>query len=169
MVRSFVAQLDPAIVKRWLQEEGVYSQDERNDGAKVQWAIRVPIDLQQSINMAVAIPIGKDDQLAVSLNILPDTESQKIFHGFEDQAKIDFVRALSLEFLRARDTVPVFGQQPDGSLAVGFAKRIIDDAPLTKDALMKAIGSLARTYVFYELTARELFKRFKSTAGYSAP
>ena len=160
--------VDPAAVKLWLQEEGVYSQDERNDAAKIQWAIRVPIDIQQSINMSVAIPLGKEDSIAIALNILPDPESQKIFRGFEDQTKVDFVRALTLEFIRSRDVVPVFGQQPDGSLAVGFAKRIGQDAPLTKHALMNGIGDLARTYLFYELAARDLFKRFKSTAEFSA-
>ncbi len=134
-----------------------------------QWGIKVPFDLQQSINLTVGIPKGKEDLLIVSMTIVPGPEAQKIFAELSDSEKRAVIREISAEFLRFGRVYPNFVQQPGANLAINLSSGIYEDAPLTKDRLMSKIHRLRAAFLFYEVVAREAIERRGPGGEYLKP
>lgn len=158
--------IDPARVKKWLQDEGYFQAEQPADQVVAQWGIKVPVDLQQSINMAVGIPKGKEDLLVVSLTLIPGPEPQKIFAALSDEEKQAVIRELSEEFLRFGRVYPNFGRQPEVGFVIVMSSGIYEDAPLTKDRLMSRIHRLRAAFLFYELVGNRILQRQGSGQEY---
>lgn len=161
--------IDPSTVERWLKDEGVFSNPQPQEGMLAQWGIKVPIDIQQSINLSVAIPKGKEDQVVVSLTLIPGSEAQEIFRSLTEDKKRELARELGEEFLRTRDLLPIFGQQPDGRLSVILSTIVFEDAPLTKHRLMGAILHLRNSFLFYDLIGPKIIRRFSPAGEFLKP
>lgn len=159
-----VEMINQTQVKTWLQNEGLFFQDQPGEMVAAQWSIRVPIDPQQSINMAVAIPKGKEDQVYVQMTVIPGQESQTIFVALQENQKKEVLRAIAEEFLRAACIYPVFGQRPDGTLTFVLGARVFEEVGgLSKGRLMEAIFRLQRAFLLYELFYQRIFKPYSPT------
>ena len=154
--------IDQSKVKTWLQEEGVFFQNQLGEGLVAGWLIKVPIDIQQSINLTVGIASGKEDQLHVVMTIIPGQESQQIFKELVEEKKKELVRSLMEEFLRTHDTLPVISLHPDGRLMITLSAAIFEDSPLTKGRLMRAIRHLRNVFVYCDLFGPRLFRQYSS-------
>lgn len=150
----------PDLVKRWLQEEGIFFQEQPRAEVVAQWAIKVPVDIQQSINMVVGIPKGKEDMVVVSITIIPGEASQKTFAAMSDDQKQILLRQFVEEYLKLGLLLPVFGQQPDGRLNIALSISMFEDAPLTKNRVMDAISRLRNGFLFYEVVNERIFRQF---------
>jgi hypothetical protein len=147
-------------VKRWLQDEGLFFQSQTTEGAKVHYSIKVPLDVQQSINMGVVIPRDNEDQLRVQLQLMPTKPIQDIFGVLPDNLKAEVLRRLAEKMLAGAGLFPAVGQQGDGKLVIIFSRTMYEDAPITKHLLMEAISGLRLAFVLYEVISEDLFKEY---------
>ncbi|MFO1532666.1 MAG: hypothetical protein ABR562_03050 [Thermoplasmatota archaeon] len=114
--------------------------------------------------MGVAIPRDNEDRLRLQLQVLPGKATQDIFLTIPDPTKTEALRRLTVQFLEATSMrhVPVFGQGPDGKLAVMFAMILHHDAGFTKGRLLDAILEMKNLFLYWDLASVAIFKEYGS-------
>ncbi len=161
--------IQPSVIRRWLQAEGLFSTETTRQDTLAQWDIRVPINPQQSINMGVAIPKDKNDQVHVNMTIIPGPQQQQIVTAATDDQKQQLIKRIGQEFLRQRDLFPLFGLQADGKLGIIVTQVIYQDAPMTKERLMSAIRSLRNAFLWYDFSSPDIFRQFSPEGELLSP